>query len=279
MFKGRNLVIATKHQKEIVIAGPFEKALGVTCFTSEALFDTDHLGNFTGEITRSADPVSTAREKCLRGMEVFDCEMGIASEGSFFPDPHFMLGYVNEEVLIFIDKWNELEIIVKEISFDTNFHATSIYSEEELIEVAEKLEFPSHGLILKASENDSITIIKGITTWSKLKDSFSELFKIHGSVWLETDMRALYNPSRMAVIEKGVHKLIEKINNCCEECGTPGFGITDINAGLPCSWCGCPTNSILSYTHSCSNCTFTSLEMYPKGKKKEDPMYCNSCNP
>lgn len=69
MFKGRSLVIATKYEKEKVIASLLEDALGVVCFIQDG-FDTDTLGAFTGEIERKLDPISTARKKCLRAMEV-----------------------------------------------------------------------------------------------------------------------------------------------------------------------------------------------------------------
>ena len=37
MFKGRNLLIATKHEKEKVIAPILEKELGVKCFVDKIL--------------------------------------------------------------------------------------------------------------------------------------------------------------------------------------------------------------------------------------------------
>lgn len=45
--------------------------------------------------------------------------------------------------------------------------------------------------------------------------------------YAETGMKALYNPTRMTVIEKAIKKLIDKINSCCPQCNIPGFGITD----------------------------------------------------
>ena len=67
MFKGRKLVIATKHEKEKVIAPILEKELGVKCFVAPDL-DTDLLGTFTGEVERKDDPIITARKKCLIAM-------------------------------------------------------------------------------------------------------------------------------------------------------------------------------------------------------------------
>lgn len=82
MFEGRKLIIATMHQKETVIAPILEKALGVHCFIDQT-FDTDLLGTFSGEVERKLDPIATAKEKCLRAMRANNCDLGIASEGSF----------------------------------------------------------------------------------------------------------------------------------------------------------------------------------------------------
>ena len=51
MFEGRNLIIATKHRKEIVIVPSLKGALGVICTVAEDL-DTGILGTFTGEVER-----------------------------------------------------------------------------------------------------------------------------------------------------------------------------------------------------------------------------------
>lgn len=279
LFRGRKLLIATKHQKDRVIAAPMSEAFGVNCFTSGDEFDTDQLGTFTGEKPRVSDPVSTAREKCLKGMEQFNCDLGIASEGSFFPDPYSFIGHVNEEVLILIDKKHDFEVIVKELSFETNFYAGQVDSEEALLELASKLNFPSHGLILRSEKDNDSKLFKGIKHQDHLLETYRDLKQNFDQVMLETDMRAMHNPTRMAVIAEATLKLIDKVKSTCKVCGTPGFGITGVEHGLPCGWCGTPTQSVLSYVHQCTKCNYTAVEKYPKGKETEDPMYCDSCNP
>ncbi len=79
MFKGRTLLIATKHRKEQVISPILEEALGVKCIVSENI-DTDVLGTFTGEVERTNSPLETARMKCE-----------LASEGSFGSHPYLFL--------------------------------------------------------------------------------------------------------------------------------------------------------------------------------------------
>lgn len=90
IFSHRSLLIATKHHKEKVIAPLFENALHVSCFVSDE-FDTDSLGTFTGEISREDDALTTVRKKCLLAMEKNNCDLVIASEGSFGAHPSVFL--------------------------------------------------------------------------------------------------------------------------------------------------------------------------------------------
>lgn len=277
-FSNRKLVIATKHRKEQVLAPLLEAALGVSCFVAED-FDTDILGTFTGEIGRELDPVATARRKCLMAMELADCDLGVASEGSFGPHPSMFFVSADDELLIFIDKKNDFEIIVRELSIETNFNGQEIKTEAELLEFARSVQFPSHGLILRKGKDKNSDIVKGITDIKRLKEAFYGLMSDFNSVYAETDMRALYNPSRMKVIEAATHKLISKVNSTCPKCSKPGFGVTDAKIGLACRLCGLPTNSIVSYIYVCQYCQYTTEELYPHKKTVEDPMYCNFCNP
>ncbi|MFT5737667.1 MAG: hypothetical protein ACI9SG_002017 [Maribacter sp.] len=278
MFEGRSLVIATKHEKENVIAPLLERAIGVVCFVQEG-FDTDTLGTFTGEIEREQDPISTARQKCLMAMELSSCDLGVASEGSFGAHPSVFFASADDEFLIFIDKKNNLEIIVRELSMETNFNGKEMETEKELFDFAKSVKFPSHGLILRKSKNDNSDVIKGITDFIQLKEAFQKLINKSNKVYAETDMRALHNPSRMTVIENATKKLVDKINSYCPQCNTPGFGVTSIKKGLECSLCGSPTNTTLSFICSCQKCDFKREDMYPHKKTNEDPMYCDYCNP
>ena len=113
MFHVRNIIIATKHEKETVIAPILEKELGVKCHVSSE-FDTDELGTFTGEIERKGDPISTARSKCHRAMDLMDCDLAIASEGSFGSHPTIFFAPADDEFLLLIDKKNNIEISVRE---------------------------------------------------------------------------------------------------------------------------------------------------------------------
>ena len=278
IFEGRKLVIATKHDKESVIAPILEQQLGVKCFVPDD-FDTDELGTFSGEIERKDGPLETVRKKCLLAMEKTNCDLGIASEGSFGPHPTIFMAHADDELLIFIDKKNNLEIITRELSLDTNFNAATISSFQNLVDLVKKVGFPEHAVILKITKEEVPTVVKGVQSWELLEESFHTLSASNSQVVAETDMRAMYNPTRMKVIEKATQKLVEKIKNLCPECNTPGFGVIKTKPGLPCEWCGSPTNSTKSHIYQCQKCNFEQEIMFPNDKKTEDPMYCDRCNP
>lgn len=278
LFKGRKIVIATKHQKEKVIAPLLQRELELKCVVPNDL-DTDVFGTFTGEVERLNDPVETARLKCLKAMEQSGCDMAICNEGSFGPHPGLFFIHADSEIVMLMDKKNKLEFIVREISTKTNFNGREINSYTELQQFAESTLFPSHGLILRKSRNFKEDIYKGITTKKDLKNAYDTIMHKYGTVYAETDMRALYNPTRMTVIEDAVQKLLTKIKTYCPKCNAPGFSITEAKPGLKCKNCGLPTRSTLLHILSCQSCGFTEEKLYPHGRFSEDPMYCNLCNP
>jgi hypothetical protein len=278
MFRGRTLLIVTKHKKEKVIAPILVKELGVNCVVTEN-FDTDILGTFTGEIERLDDPIVTARKKCLMAMELNNCDLAIASEGSFGPHPTIFFVPADDELTLLIDKKNNLEIVARELSTETNFNGSEIKTEADLMEFAKNAKFPSHGLIIRKTSNELKEIVKGITKKEHLLSTFNFFISNYGKCFIETDMRAMYNPTRLKVIEKATKTLADKINRLCPSCKAPGFGITEVTQGLPCQDCNFPTKSILSYSYSCQKCSFSQEEKYPQGKNTEDPMWCDLCNP
>ena len=110
-------------------------------------------------------------------------------------------------------------------------------------------------------------------------EKFYFILKNQDFAYVETDMRAMFNPSRMKVIEKATWQLLEKIKSLCPTCQTPGFDIVDAVSGLPCKLCKSSTRSTLYYVYQCQKCEFSSKKMFPRGISYEDPTYCDTCNP
>ena len=277
-WAGREMVIATMHGKEAVLAPLMERNFGVVCKVPDN-FDTDIFGTFSGERLRENSPYETARLKCLAAMEQTGTDLGLASEGSFGPHPEFGFISINEEFLVLIDKKKEWEITVKKVNTDTNLAGEYIETEEQLLEAAKRMGFPSHGLILREENGQTKKMVKGICDQDQLLRAFGDFKLLNQKVWIETDMRAMFNPKRMNVIEMAGMELVSRMNTYCEKCDTPGFGPVRAGSGLPCKACRFPTASILFLDRLCAQCGHSDKLYYPNGVKFEDPQYCAYCNP
>lgn len=277
-FRGRKLVIATMHGKEQVLAPILEKALGVNIVMAPQL-NTDAFGTFTGETPRVLSPEDAAVEKCMTAMNLTQCDLAVANEGSFGPHP--LIGFVasDEEWVVLIDRKNHFRISAREISTATNFDAQHCFTIDELLSFAHKVSFPSHALILQPAQGDFRRIVKGIADLQQLEDEGHAFLSAYGSVYASTDMRAMFNPARMKVIAAAAEKLIEKINMRCDDCEKPGFEVKEVIPGLPCSACGAATRNTMAWVYVCNHCGFRKQIDFPHAKTTEDPMYCDQCNP
>jgi hypothetical protein len=277
-FEGRQLVIASMHQKEQVLKPLLEASLKVNVSVADGL-NTDLLGTFSGEVARVADPLTTARKKCELVLNLTGCNLVLASEGSFGPHPSAFFLPANEEWLLLIDRKHQLEIHARHLSTATNFAGQEFSNLEELDAFASKVGFPSHGLILRRSKDELEGILKGITDPDQLRTVALQLLENQGAGYVETDMRAMFNPSRMQVIGETAQLLLQKLNSYCPFCKLPGFAVTAAEPGLPCSLCGTPSSAALTYLMVCHHCRHQEKVEFPHGKKKEDPQYCQVCNP
>ncbi|MEZ5908724.1 MAG: DUF6671 family protein, partial [Hyphomicrobiaceae bacterium] len=64
-----------------------------------------------------------------------------------------------------------------------------------------------------------------------------------------TDMRAHLNPTRMSSIQDAARRLAFKIARRCPDCDQPGFGLVDVERGLPCCDWRTPTRLIRAEIH------------------------------
>lgn len=277
-FNGRRLVVATMHGKEKIIGPILQNELGVEILVP-ADFNTDIYGTFSGEIERTADPVEAAIIKCKAACEAADCDLAIASEGSFGPHPTMFFVPGDDEIIVLVDLKNNLEIKARTISTNTNFGARLVTDWKSAREFAENAQFPAHSLIMRKGKDNNEDTIKGINSWEELEHQFERFIVKYGAAYLETDMRAMCNPTRQKVIEEVTRKLVQKIANECPGCNTPGFDIKLVRPGLPCSQCGAPTRSTYSFVYECLHCEYRKEVKYPNDKEYESPMYCDYCNP
>lgn len=266
------------HQKEQVIAPLLNKAFNIVSVLPKEL-NTDLLGTFSGEIERKESPLEVVKRKCVLAMEETGCDIAIASEGSFGAHPTIPFVAADDELVLLIDRKNGLEIFGREVSAETNFGGEKIDSLAEALELCNRFKFPSHALIIRDQQDSFQEVYTGIQDPVVFQKRIEALIDRNGSAWVETDMRAMYNPTRMRVIEKATENLIAKMKSLCPSCEQPGFSVTKVISGLPCSLCHQPTSSTLAHTYSCMKCGYTQDKKFPHSKEFEEPMYCDFCNP
>lgn len=281
-FEGRSLVIATMHQKEQAIAPLVETTLGVRVVVPTA-FNTDAFGTFTRDVPRAGTQLEAARRKAEAALDHTGETLAIASEGAFMPHPAIPWISCNREVLLLIDRQHNLEIVAEQIATQTNHDHRLVSSVEEALDFAEKVGFPSHGLVVmpQAETSDSEAIVKGIRTHQDLVTHVQAALQASpkGTVHLETDMRAMHNPTRMQVIAQTTQALLEAIASTCPDCGCPGFSVVEKTPGLPCGLCGAPTPYIYRTRSECQRCGSSRETLFPDQIQTADPAHCSYCNP
>ncbi|WP_207421539.1 DUF6671 family protein [Desertivirga brevis] len=276
LFSGRKLVIASMHEKERVIGPMVASQLGVLPMVSKEL-DTDQFGTFSGEIERIYSPLDAARLKCKLAMNLTGCDLAIATEGSFFAHPELIFFPANEELVMLLDKRNNLEITESKLSINTNFDGRDCNTLQQLLGFAESIGFPECALILRNAKGSCEEVFKGIRSREILIKKFNRLMNSYGKVYAETDMRAMHNPIRMKVIAEATKAMLTRLAVTCIKCKTPGFGRTGAIHGLACANCGLATSSPKFYIYKCAKCNYQ--EKLPVEAKSESPMHCKNCNP
>lgn len=279
-YHGQCIALTTKHQKGIALAQPFMNILGAEMF--EYVIDTDRFGTFSGEVERQGSAYEVAKRKCREIIKRTTSKFFLASEGSFAPHPNFPMLPSDHEILYFIDKKHGFEIYESELFTETNYRMSEVQSIDELVQFAEQALFPTHALVISAYPKSSQTyIFKGIETNADLEWAFHEARKQspHGIVWVETDMRAHYNPTRMRMLSKLGEKLANRLNCLCPSCRTPGWGMVSVQRGLPCELCRTPTQQVKAEVYGCAKCDYQQAIKPEQGMPNASPQYCFNCNP
>jgi len=277
-FKGRKAVLATMHGKEKVIA-PLLKELDIEVVVPLAL-NTDLFGTFTRDIKRAGNQLEAARAKAKVVLAITGLDLAIASEGSFGSHPAIPWVQSNLELVLLVDKENDIEIRGHARSSETNANGIYVSSFAEAKKIVKEWDFPKHGLVVRNSENGN-TIYKGITTYEELENRIQQLLGIifRKKVFIETDLRAHMNPTRMKNIGIATEDLLKNMKSFCPKCQCPGFVVIDTKKGLPCGGCGLATDMISAYIYGCQKCKYEERRLRPDTKETTDPGQCNYCNP
>jgi hypothetical protein len=279
---GQRAVVATMHGKERVIGPLLANRLGLIVEVPSR-FDTDRFGTFTREIERVGSQLDAARAKVAAAFgHVPEARVAIASEGSFGPDPSTPFVALGRELVLLVDRETNLETAGYDSDLKTNFAHTLVRAPIDALTFAARVGFPAHALIVMGcnGEEPSPTIFlkKGLVTPRDLKKAAEAVIAICGAAFIETDMRAQFNPTRMAAIERATVDLVRRFQSICPACGRPGFDVVERISGLPCEWCGEPTRITKTEVLACPGCGHR-VERPATDRTSADAGKCELCNP
>ncbi len=264
-YSGAEVALLTLHGKERVIAPVLEGALGCRV-RHESGYNTDLLGTFTRDIPRA-------------GMQLSGLPLGLASDGLFGADPFAGMFPWNMEFLIFIDDERELEVVgVAQGAANLSHLLAEDWAAVEAY--AKQAGFAAHHLVVRPVGEDDLRMRKWIASWTELEAAFAWALAASGNgrVFVENDVRAHANPTRMANIRLAAKDLVKKLNALCPACGTPGFWIVERVDGLPCEACGAPTRETRVEVHGCIKCAHREARERAD-RQYADPGRCDYCNP
>lgn len=278
-YAGQRLCLTTQHGKQRALALPFAVGLGVTLEVCAC--DTDSLGTFSGEVQRLDDALSTCRTKALMGLEQSGLRLGLASEASFGPHPAVPLLAVGQEVLVFVDRDRPLTLVEQRLDWRTNYAQRRLGPEQDPSAWLKQVGFPSHGVIARPLDRAEGPVFKDLTHPVALQEALAACRGLdpQGQVWLETDMRAHRNPTRMRAIRRLGVTLVRRLGSACPGCGAPGWGLVATRAGLPCRDCGLATELVQLEEFGCVACDHRTLQPRRDGRTAADPAHCPYCNP
>lgn len=275
-YAGATFALLTQHGKERVFAPRLIDAFGARLEVVSG-FDTDRFGTFTREVPRAGTQLEAARAKARAAVELSRHPLGLGSEGAFVPFS-LGLGVVGVELVVLVDRARELEIVGRAEGAGRHESAV-IETPAELVRFAVSAGFPEHALTLRPEHADHPFVQKGLGSWPALTAAFQRAREAsgNGAVFVEHDLRADQNPTRMMLIGAAVTDCLARTRALCPGCGAPGFGVRELVPGRPCADCGTPTRRPMAERLACVKCSYTSTRALVDAPA--DPSSCDACNP
>lgn len=273
-YRNRPVAMLTKHDKAGMVA-PALSPLGLEVLAADG-FDTDTLGTFSGEVERTLSPLECARRKARLACELTGLPVGLGSEGSFGGGP--VPGLINwdEELLVLYDARDDFEIVALASGpvKVTGFEIESLPQLEGQLAGFD----PGQAWIIRSADR----VVKGLPDVGALQAELAALNlleqeRVVGGVRIEPDLRAMHCPERQAYIQAAAQQLAERLQTFCPACTAPDFWQASLEQGLPCGWCGEPSEQPLATIRRCRACGHEMRE--PVAVEFADPGHCQWCNP
>lgn len=281
-YKNTVAVLATMHGKERAISPVLAQGLGLRVALAMGL-NTDRFGTFSRDVERAGSALDAARTKIAAGFDYAPyARVGIASEGSFGPHPYVPYLAVGRELILLIDRERGLELTGHFVSPETNYGHAVVSDMKAALSFAELSKFPDHGLIVMGWADEKpapdLALFKDVGDLKGLEKAVSQVVAQCGAAFVEADMRAHRNPTRMCAIEHAARDLVRRFRSQCPACAHPGFDVTERIAGLPCEWCAEPTRVSRAERFTCQACHYRQ-ERAVSNATTADAGYCDLCNP
>jgi len=259
-YDQKRIALLTKHGKDTIISPILKKNLGCEIELVQS-FVTDELGTFDRTVMRQGTQLQSARRKAQIGIDLSGNTLGIASEGSFVPDPYSGFMLWNIEMVVFIDYLLGIEVVGIAQGSAMSMHKY-VRDIDGLLEFAEDAGFPEHHLMLRPENEDDPRVIKGIQHLDSLKSAFIEAHQqsFNGKVFIENDLRVFSNPTRQHLIAQATEDLARKLLSFCPQCGVPGYWKYTTPAGLLLSTLGSPKHLPACETWHCKHCQHETLQ-------------------
>lgn len=283
LLNGQTLCLTSKHEKLQAVRKPFRQLLSCEA-VEDCQVDTDRLGTFSGEVERVGKPSEVAVKKARMGAERQGLRFGLATEGSFGPDPRILTIPSHLEIVAFVDLENSISIVESEFSNKTNLKHLDVSSVDEVGSFLEHVRFPSHTLIAQPLDpipGVSPPVFKGIRDQARLNEAVAHCLEQsqNKKARIQTDMRAHMNTLRQFVIRKAARKLAARLAEICKSCNYPGWGIVRQQPGLECDECGIPGRWVKSLILGCASCKTEERKPRSDGRTAAPSEVCDFCNP
>lgn len=277
------VALATLHGKAEALA-PALAPLGLR--TEVIAVDTDALGTFAGDVERPGTPHEVVVEKARRGMAASGLTLGIATEGSFGPDPWLGFLPLHTELLAFVDDQHGQVIVLEHAGHDTNWVSKAIRAGDDPAPVLAAIGLPTHAALVKPnrwsrSARECMPVAKGLIDTVAVAEAVERMAarSEDGLARIEADMRAHVNPTRLSAIGQLGHQLAQRLATPCPNCSAPGFGRVGTHVGLPCELCGEATDLVRAEIHGCGVCGHREDRPRADGLTAADAGHCPECNP
>lgn len=272
---GRSAIVVTMHGKEQALE-PALGRLGLRFLPAPSL-DTDLFGTFTRDVARAGSQREALLAKARAGLQVAPgADFAVASEGAFGPHPQIPFVSSGLELVALFERKSGRAVIGYDLTTATNFAQSEARNLDAVGRFADQIGLPDHAAVVMASSEGPL-VAKGVTARDRLLETCASVLEAGGSVWLEADMRAHMNPTRMAAIARAADNLAQRLESRCPTCDFPDWTLR-ILSGRPCGWCGEPTDEPWIEVRSCEACG-KSAEVVIEHMRKAVPGACRACNP